>query len=544
MRKSEDCPAAVSRARRVAIRFVCLAAFGTLAVSAHAQMIDNTQASNPIKAGINKSLIQEIGAGRGSVNTPDSSLFIINRDAFRAIRRGRQLFQRKFTRLQGQGPGVDDGVGDISTTIGIGAGLADSCAACHGRPRGSAGAGGDVVTRPDSRNAPHLFGIGLREMLADEMTSDMRATRSQAVTKAKQSGSSVTLPLTTKGLSFGSITGNPDGSIDTSQVQGVNPDLRIRPFFSNGGTISIREFIVGALNAEMGLQASADPDLAAASAGGTVTTPSGMVLDGSMDPVTHMAHDAIEAPPAPDPVNGNEIDPALVDHLEFYLLNYFKPGINQQDASARHGLKVFNQLGCATCHVQDLTINHDRRVADVNTVYDPVNGIFNRMFATATALIQKKDDGSGYPPLMVPNGQPFVVQNIFTDLKRHDLGPKFHERNWDGTFQTEFLTRALWGVGSLGSLGHDGRSINLVEVILRHGGEAQASSDAFANLFSSGNEQDAFDLVHFLDTLVLFPPDDTASNLDPGNPSAPNFPQGGHGSIKLTVLFNNPKDPE
>lgn len=137
-----------------------------------------------------------------------------------------------------------------------------------------------------------------------------------------------------------------------------------------------------------------------------------------------------------------------------------------------------------------------------------------------------------------------MVQNIFTDFKRHDLGTNFYERNWDGTLQTLFLTKPLWGVGSLGSLGHDGRSMNLSEVIIRHAGEAQASRDAFANLFSSGNVGDADDLLHFLGTLVLFPPDDTASNLDPGNPSAANFPQNGHGSIKLTVLFNNPKDAE
>src|SRR5207253_8899624 len=203
---------------------------------AQAQMVDNTQTNNPnaktcVNTAINKSLTQEIGASRGSINTPDSSLFIINRDAFRAVRRGRQLFQRKFTRVQGQGPGIDDGVGNIGTTIGIGAGLADSCAACHGRPRGSAGLGGDVVTRPDSRNAPHLFGLGLREMLADEMTSDLRAVRSQAIASAKQKRQPVSLPLVTKGVSFGSITGNPDGSVNTSQVQGVDPDLRIRPFF-------------------------------------------------------------------------------------------------------------------------------------------------------------------------------------------------------------------------------------------------------------------------------------------------------------------------
>ena len=73
------------------------------------------------------------------MNTPDSSLFIIHRDPARAISRGRQIFQRKFTRVQGQGPLTGDGSGDIHKDLIIGAGLADSCAACHGRPKGSAG---------------------------------------------------------------------------------------------------------------------------------------------------------------------------------------------------------------------------------------------------------------------------------------------------------------------------------------------------------------------------------------------------------------------
>ena len=66
-----------------------------------------------------------------------------------------------------------DGKGDIANNLGIGAGSTDSCAACHGRPRGSAGSGGDVVTRPDSRDAPHLFGLGLKEMIADEITAEL-----------------------------------------------------------------------------------------------------------------------------------------------------------------------------------------------------------------------------------------------------------------------------------------------------------------------------------------------------------------------------------
>ena len=288
---------------------------------------------------------------------------------------------------------------------------------------------------------------------------------------------------------------------------------------------------MGALNAEMGLQ-SVDPDLAAAHLGARVVTPSGMVLDGSQD--------AIEAPPSADPNNGNEIPVSLVDFFEFYLLNYFKAATYQQAETTRLGGQFFDQIGCTRCHIPNLTINRDRRVADVQTVYDPTNGIFNTLFATAATLNRVLDDGSGFPPLKPPLLGNFVVENIFTDFKRHDLGPNFHERNYDGTIRTKFLTMALWGVGSTAPYGHDGRSINLTEVILRHGGEAQTERDTFATLDPSSRGA----LLDFLQSLVLFPPDDTASNLDPGSPSAAGFPQFGHGSIKLTVLFNDPTRKE
>jgi hypothetical protein len=142
--------------------------------------------------------------------------------------------------------------------------------------------------------------------------------------------------------------------------------------------------------------------------------------------------------------------------------------------------------------------------------------------------------------LKLPALQPFLVTNIFTDFKRHDLGPNFHERNYDGTTQQLFLTTPLWGVASTAPYGHDGRSNTLHEVILRHGGEGQLARDNYASLSRS----DQRDLLDFLGSLVLFPPDDTASNLDPGNRSAFGFPQIGHGSIKLTVLFNDPADIE
>src|SRR5438105_5765737 len=194
-----------------------------------AQMIDNTQAPNTANAGINKSLLDEIGTGRGGVMTPNSSIYIINRDPFRSIRRGRQLFQRKFTRAQGQGANEGDGSGNINTDLAIGAGLSDSCALCHGRPRGSAGAGGNVVTRPDSRDAGHLFGLGLKEMLADEITTDLRSTRDLGVTMALQMKRPVSLKLASKGVKYGIITANADGSVDTTKIEGVDADLRVKP---------------------------------------------------------------------------------------------------------------------------------------------------------------------------------------------------------------------------------------------------------------------------------------------------------------------------
>lgn len=508
------------------------------ATQSFAQLTDQTQTPNLEGAGIAKSLEQQIGAGVGDSRTPGSSTYIITRDPARAIRRGRQLFQRKYTLAQGFGPRTQDGIGDIHQIGAIGAGLIESCAGCHGRPRGAAGFGGDVVTRPDSRDAPHLFGLGLQEMLADEITADLRAIRARAIEEAEHRRVPVSVTLESKGIRFGSLRALPDGKVDTSGVRGVNPDLRVRPFFAQGGTTSIREFIVGALNDEMGLQA-VDPLTLRAAAGKRVTTPAGMVLDGEQDLVQKgIAEDRGDDPDG-DGVT-NEIPAAIVDFLEFYLFNYFKPATYRQSALTKAGLELMETIGCTGCHVQNLTIERDRRVADVETVYDPQHGGFNHLFATASLLVVEEDDGSGHPTLKRPAGKRFVVRNFFADMKRHDLGPAFHERNYDGSFTKEFMTEPLWGVGSTSPYGHDGRSINLREVILRHGGEAQKERNAFAALPESGKTA----ILEFLGTLVLFPPDDTASNLDPGDRSADGHPQRGHGSINLTELFDDPSDRE
>jgi|GEM_PF-245487 len=658
---------------------------------------------------IGKSLDDQVGAGQGDEFTTGSSIYLIKRDPARSVRRGRQLFQRKFTLAEGHGPRVDFfSTGDINENRALGAGLADSCAACHGRPRGSAGFGGDVQTRPDSRDAPHLFGLGLVEQLADEMTSDLREIQQAAIEDATNGGGEgvileadfdadadgfvfepdvfdtanpgyvqggfvfepdrnafislggvdnddiigmsggwtrtfdlsqstnivirlkyqltisgsyesdefsevrirvdddefildtlygdsywwfpqtitnvdyeLTLPLSagshtltlggfnnkktsfleytdvlfddviitgdnvggpvtrdliTKGVHFGSITAFEDGSVDLSAIVGVDDDLRVRPFFHQGGTVTIREFIIGALNDEMGLQA-VDPILCAVTdpaAPVAMTSPSGFEYDPTLDTFERPKACDTFSDPDEDGVS-NEIDAALVDHLEFYLLNYFKAGQYQTTTRTDLGQELLTTIGCTSCHVPDLTIQSDRRVADVETNFDPERGIFNELFAEAVTLFDVVDDGQEFP-LLVPQGNSFVVRNFYSDLKRHDLGPAFHEREFDGvTVVTEFVTEPLWGVGSTAPYGHDGRSINLDAVIRRHGGEAAEARDAYTQL----SEDDQRAIGEFLQTLVLFPPDDTASSLNPGDPDdldgiqAPSV----HGTINLGALF-------
>src|SRR5215469_4087912 len=98
-----------------------------------------------------------------------------------------------------------------------------------------------------------------------------------------------------------------------------------------------------------------------------------------------------------------------------------------------------------------------------------------------------------------PLGKPFLVRQIFTDFKRDDVGPGFYERNYDGTMQTMSMTRPLWGIDSTSPSGHDGRSMTLDDVILSHGGESQASREAYRKL--SLADSDA--LHKFLNSLIL-----------------------------------------
>jgi CxxC motif-containing protein (DUF1111 family) len=92
----------------------------------------------------------------------------------------------------------------------------------------------------------------------------------------------------------------------------------------------------------------------------------------------------------------------------------------------------------------------------------------------------------------------------FTDLLLHDMGEgladTFHQFGASGS---EWRTAPLWGIGlSAGVSGaqsflHDGRARDLSEAILWHGGEAEASKEAF-RLMPAADRQA---VVRFLESL-------------------------------------------
>src|SRR5207249_3220465 len=101
------------------------------------------------------------------------------------------------------------------------------------------------LTRLDGQGRPATTGAAAK----------LFAIRDAAKKQAARTGLPATLPLSTKGVAFGSITANPDGALDTSKVYGVDRDLIIKPFHQKGVVRSVREFTVNAFNHHHGMQA-------------------------------------------------------------------------------------------------------------------------------------------------------------------------------------------------------------------------------------------------------------------------------------------------
>src|SRR5262245_46436262 len=413
---------------------------------------------------------------------------------------GQRLFVTDFNVCDGAGrPGTNGGVKPRTADPALGPRFtrisgpdANSCAGCHNQPQ-PAGAGDFVANvfvlaqnaTPVSgtilssdftqtwleRNTLGMFGSGAIELLGREMTQDLLNLQSQARARADSSGADVRVALVTKGVSFGSLTAHPDGSIDASAVVGVDPDLVVKPFSRKGVMRSVREFTVNALNQHHGMQAverfgpNTDPD-------GDGVANELLVGDVTAASIFQAA--------LPVPVQV----PAGAD-----------------SGTVERGRRAFSQVGCAGCHVPALPLQ--------STVFcdpdpqNPASGPFATFDDTAQSYCFDLRETSGLRGTLVP---------AYTDLKRHVIcdvnKPQFCNEP-AAPLQTsdtlaavprdEFLTAKLWDVGNSAPWGHRGDLDTIYTAIVAHGGEAAAVEGDFETL--SAADQSA--VVAFLKTLEM-----------------------------------------
>ena len=105
----------------------------------------------------------------------------------------------------------------------------------------------------NSRATPDMFGSGYYEMLARQITADLQAIRDRLRPGQRAR-------LLSKGISFGVLARNPDGSWNISRIEGLPPEstaspdaqhppsLLILPFSQAGAFVSRRVFTVNAFN--------------------------------------------------------------------------------------------------------------------------------------------------------------------------------------------------------------------------------------------------------------------------------------------------------
>lgn len=382
----------------------------------------------------------------------------------------------------------DDGAGTAAANV-------------HRDPTHSASLGSFII-----RNTPHVFSPGALQVLAEEMTERLHATRDFVANRACETGSRVSRSLAAKGVRFGRIAATPvsvspcEVELDLSRVKGVGDDLVVRPFQWKGNTLTVRDFNRGAGHNELGMQA---------------VEIVGDGVDGDFDGVTDeftigdMTAMAVYLAAQPRPTSKVELAAlGLIDPLTSAELG----------AIARGGLR-FLQVGCASCHRPILGIddpefsepsqNPNFRDATFPAGQDPVSRQVDPQFAVTFDLTRDQPDnrielpGGGVFRLgsLRRDGHGGALVELFGDLKRHEMGAALAETiDEAGTGASNWITKELWGVGSTPPYLHDGRATTLTEAILAHGGEAANERQAFEALSVPAQK----DLVAFLDNLVLF----------------------------------------
>ena len=419
---------------------------------------------------------------------------ILGIDALKIV--GDELFGYLFRPENGWGSGGADRTAEGYTPrlrrvhTGVAGGPdAFGCFSCHSKA-GPNGGGtqtqnaflrgdGTRIVGADQRNPPHVLGMGPVELLAHEMSVALQADAEAAREQARRERRRVERPLVAKGVAFGRVAAGPDGTLDTSGVEGVDADLRVRPFGWKGHQATVRDIAEESLHIHQGLL-SKRVQLA--------------MRDGGLDPGPYgrgpwydVDQDGISL----------EIDDGMLTTVVAYLAQLEVPIVRPPkdpgllDAFAV-GRVTFDAIGCAGCHVPTLKL--DDPTFDARQPHGPDRAPF-------VVDVAKDGDEPKIEPESAGQRTKYLV-HLFSDLKRHDMGPDLATPAAEGTIPARvFLTRPLWGLADTAPYLHDGRAPTVHDAIVLHGGEARAARDAYLALA----EQDRAGVRVFLASLSREP---------------------------------------
>jgi len=444
----------------------------------------------------------------------------------KAFNVGDELFEHQFLASDGVGANVGNGArfslvprADLNaasqwashTPKRVTGPNAQSCDVCHSTPFGD-GAGRVVlnnirdplhtgmVSSFINRQAPHIFGIGALQRLAEEMSQALHAIRASALGEAQSTGQPVTRELIAKQVNFGQLTAHPDASLDTSAVFGIDPDLLVKPIEWKGITASIRAFARDAGHNELGMQA------VEITGDGVDGDGDGVVDELSVGDITAM-------------VIYQAAQPRPTTRQELAQLGVIPPLSAEELDQIKKGERIFSNTGCNSCHKPQLVINDPIfREPSLNPNYrdkifpagqdplskgvDPLQPItFDLTRDLPDNIISHQDGTTTHLGNFQSDDKGAAIVRLFGDLKRHDMGPALAESiDEAGTGAATFITKELWGVGSTPPYLHDGRATTLTEAIRFHGGESAQSRDRF-NALAQGEKES---LITYLKNLVLY----------------------------------------
>ena len=115
---------------------------------------------------------------------------------------------------------------------------------------------GDRPASGLARNPPSLVGAGWLERAGAEMSEALVARRAALIRKAAAQGAAVREAISAKGVHFGYLTAYPDGRVDAEALEGVDPDLVVKPFGWKGRMATVREMVEESLRVHHGMQST------------------------------------------------------------------------------------------------------------------------------------------------------------------------------------------------------------------------------------------------------------------------------------------------